>query len=175
MGCDIHGFLEIRKNNKWEKFESEIFPEYDDYKTSAPFQWRNYGLFGFLADVRNYSCVPPIQERIGLPKDSDFLDSEFEKDWYTGDIITQRDYILDYDGHSHSHIYLKTLLEFDYSQSFWDRRVTKGNNGASLAEEGEGRVISFKDFLGEGFFEHIELMKSLGSPEDVRFIFWFDS
>ena len=24
MGCDIHGFLEVRKNGKWEVFEENI-------------------------------------------------------------------------------------------------------------------------------------------------------
>ena len=30
MGCDIHGFLEVRKNGKWEVFEENIFPLYGD-------------------------------------------------------------------------------------------------------------------------------------------------
>ena len=36
MGCDIHGFLEVRKNGKWEVFEENIFPLYGDKKCSAP-------------------------------------------------------------------------------------------------------------------------------------------
>ena len=49
MGADIHSFAEIKKNNVWEIIEEEIFPEYENKKSTEPFGWRSYAVFGFLA------------------------------------------------------------------------------------------------------------------------------
>jgi hypothetical protein len=72
------------------------------------------------------------------------------------------------------------LAEFDYTQKFWNRRVTKqtGPNswtGAALAEEGEGEVLPINEFLSEMFFQDIEDLKILGDLDDVRVVFWFDN
>jgi hypothetical protein len=68
MGCDIHSAVEIKREGKWEKV-GDIFPLEDFMKEyhnkefgSEPFDWRSYGMFGFLANVRNYSHVPCIQD-----------------------------------------------------------------------------------------------------------------
>lgn len=178
MGCDIHSFLEVRKDGKWE-VAGEVFPlsgfdlEWSLSRgrgthTSHPFNWRSYGMFGFLANVRNYSHVPCIQEpTFKIPED---VSPEIEgmREEYAGDY------------HSHSHLTLRQLIEYDYDQKFWDRRVTKqtGPNswtGAGLAEEREGETIVLRDFLGKHFFEQIEIMKTLGDPDEVRVIFWFDN
>ena len=109
-------------------------------------------MYGFLANVRNYSRVPPISEPRGLPEDiSEDVKSESEEYW-SGD------------GHSHSWVSLKELLDFDYEKTFEDRRC-----------EGDGEVVSFKKFLGEQFFAQIEILKTLGDPEDVRIVFFFDN
>ncbi len=51
MGCDIHMFLEIRKNGKWKYQPSgETYPSGND----QPFyDVRNYNIFAILAGVRN--------------------------------------------------------------------------------------------------------------------------
>ena len=117
MGCDIHSFAEVRRDGKWERsgavFQLDEFGQEWEKRshTEHPFDWHSYGLFGFLADVRNYSCVPCIQEPTHeLPLDvSDKVREEFEDgDWHTISVLT-----------------LKQLLDFDYDQTFWDRRVTK--------------------------------------------------
>lgn len=70
MGCDIHDYVEVRKNGKWEKV-GKIFPNpyhdekketkiYDDYEWNArliehPFHVRSYDTFAILANVRNGS------------------------------------------------------------------------------------------------------------------------
>ena len=60
MGIDITTFVEARRDGVWELvFEDrneELF-------------WRNYSIFGFLADVRNYSHSPVIAEARWLPDD----------------------------------------------------------------------------------------------------------
>lgn len=173
MGCDIHSFLEVRKDGKWE-VEGDVFPlsgwdlEYSLSRkrgthTSHPFDWRSYGMFGFLADVRNYSHSPVIQPpTYTIPDDaSDKIKEMFEDGG--GDY------------HSHTYLTLRQLTEHDYDKTFWDRRVSKNGNGASLAEEGEGQTVVLRDWLGEGFFEQIEIMKTLGGLDDVRVILWFDN
>ena len=51
----------------------------------------------------------------------------------------------------------------------------KFTDGAAIAEEGEGTVITYRENLGEMFFTHLEELKALGEPEDVRIVFWFDN
>ena len=167
MGCDIHGFLEVRKNGKWEVFEENIFPLYGDKKCSAPFQWRSYGMFSFLADVRNTSHVPHINFTVGFPEDSEYLNEEVEEEWrsYWTEppvLINTRgkDILEDYNYHSFCHIYLKDIVDFDYDKTFLDKHET---------------IKTFREFLGEGFFDMIEVMKEIGNTEDVRFIYWFDN
>jgi hypothetical protein len=173
MGCDIHSWAEVREGRHWNTVDA-VFP-LDDFgkswekrsHTEHPFDWRSYGMFGFLADVRNYSHVPCIQKPV----------------WSLPDDVSERvsaDYGDDGDYHSLNVITLRTLLEFDYDQTFWDRRVTKQVapncfDGAALADEGEGRTLTIRGFLGKQFFEELEILKSLGGPDDVRIVFWFDN
>lgn len=187
MGCDIHGFLEVRKNGKWKVFEENIFPLYGDKKCSAPFQWRSYDMFSFLAGVRNTSHVPHINFTEGFPEDSEYLNEEVEEEWrsYWTEppvLINTRgkDILEDWNYHSFCHVYLKDLADFDYDKTFLDRRITRqishsGFNGACVAEKGRGTTKTFREFLGEGFFDMINLMKDIGDTEDVRFIYWFDN
>jgi hypothetical protein len=100
------------------------------------------------------------------------------------DIETIKDDILYKEYHSYSYLTLKELLDFDYNQTFEDRRSEKITyfkeggilyNGNHIVEEGEGISITYKDHLGESFFEHIEILKTLGEPENVRIVFYFDN
>ena len=185
MGCDIHTFVEVRKGDRWEPTgpifpTSPIFPlditvrkasefgkewEKRDF-TEHPFDRRAYGMFGFLANVRNYSHVPTIAEpKHSFPPDvSDVIKTMWDCD----------------NGHTLTWLTLRQLSEFDYDQVFWDRRVSKqtGPNswtGAGLAEDGEGEHLTIRDFLGTDFFRDITIMSTLGSLDDVRVVFWFDN
>lgn len=174
MGCDIHSFAEIRncQTNKWEKVENHFSLDqfgkkfYKTDKTDHPFNWRSYSMFAFLADVRNYDHCEPLSKPKGLPDDiSDKVKDEYGEGW---------------DYHSASFLSVKELLDFNYDKTFWNRRVTKQTapnswNGASLAEEGEGKVLTYRENLGELFFVHLNELKELGKPEDVRIVFWFDN
>ncbi len=172
MGADIHSFAEVRKEGKWRRSKEPIFGT-DRYRTDEPFDQRSYGMFGFFADVRNYSNVPPISPCKGLPTDSEGLN---EKTAYHE---TLRESAEDINYHSHSWLTLKELTDFDYDATFEDLRYeeTIGNvtNGAAIAEPGKGNVVTFREFLGEWFFKEIELLKTLGEPENVRIVFWFDN
>lgn len=171
MGCDIHAFAEKRKDKKakWV-LVTDVFPlsdfDKDWYKKEKgdhPFDWRQYGMYGFLADVRNYSHVPVIAEpKWVIPEDATKeVKEEFEK--WNGD------------AHTATWLTAKQLLDFDYDQVFWDKRVTRDGDGAAEANEGEGEHLTIREFLGEEYFEHLETLKSLGDPENVRVIFWFDN
>lgn len=177
MGADIHSFAEVRTTGKWVRVTEPLFEDYDDKKTTEPFAWRSYAVFGFLADVRNYSCCKPICEPKGLPDDSEYI-NRISPYGYGG---TFKEALQeDYNCHSFSWLTLNELLDFDYEQTFCDRRVSKqvsprGWNNAALAEEGEGQIVTYREHLGNGFFKDIEVLKTLGSSEDVRIVFWFDN
>lgn len=163
MGCDIHSFAEVRREGKWERVYDKIFQDGDE-KIAEPFSWRSYGMFGFLAGVRNYSRSPVIVEPRGLPIDSEYLN---QVSVYRGNATKRTDIEEDYDYHSKSHIYLHELLTYDYDQVFEDRR--------GIEEGRQGPTQTVREFLMEGFFEEIEVLQTLGPPAYVRIVFWFDN
>jgi hypothetical protein len=184
MGCDIHIYVEIRKENKWELFELEHFTlsewekrTYKMEKGASPFDWRSYSMYGFLAGVRR-SGVTPIKEcKYELPKDV----SNEVKNAY----IQWED-----DAHSASFLTLKELLEFDYNKDF----TTLTNKRNVLVEKifiekeySENDIEhyynnkedeTYYDALGgpdSMFFVHLKELSELGHPDDVRIVFWFDN
>ena len=173
MGCDIHPRAEVRRNGQWE-IVGDIFP-YDDWArsyhkcdyTNEPFYWRDYGMFGFLAGVRNYSAIPPISEPRGFPVD---LSPELRA-------LTDLNI---WDGHSASWLSLADLFAVDYDTSIEDRRCTvqtgpNSFNGGATCEPGQGEQTTLREFLGSLFFQHLDVLNGLGSPGNVRVVFWFDN
>lgn len=166
MGVDITTHVEVRHGDVWTWAYGDTYNHKTGETTDGPFSWRSYGMFGFLADVRNYSHVPVISEPRGLPEDA------------SPEVRAEHDESLP-NVSAASWLTVAELLAYDYDQVFWDRRVTKrmpggGWNGAALAEEGEGEHPSLREFLGNAFFADLVLLQSLGDPEDVRVVFWFD-
>lgn len=148
MGCDIHTRAERKVNGEWE-----VIPGLH------PFDWRSYGMFGFLANVRNYSAVPPLSNPRGLPDDC-----EIESDWELGE-------------HSFSWLSVHELLAFDYNLPLEDRRVKRqaGTNswdGGCTCDPGEGEQTTYREFLGKAFFDDLEKLKEAGAE---RVVFGFDS
>lgn len=95
MGCDIHLFVEVKKEGEWECIS-------DDW-----YDGRSYSLFGILADVRNYSKFPPISKPRGLPEDFSLKSYREHYGW---------------DGHSDSYYSLKELLDFNWDRQVYDYR-----------------------------------------------------
>lgn len=154
MGCDIHSHAE-RKNERgeWEKI-ADI----------EPFNWRSYGMFGFLAGVRNYSDVPPLAEQRGMPADASRDVAENYDGWGS-------------DAHSASWLTVAELLAFNYDAPCEDRRVTRQvgpnhYNGGCTCNPGEGEQTTFREFLGDGFFEELRKLQAAGAE---RVVFWFDN
>lgn len=150
MGCDIHTLAQRRgADDKWETI-----------KGVHPFDWRDYGLYGFLADVRNYSDVPPISRPRGYPDGFDY---------------EVHDYMCDY--HSQSWLSVEELLAFDYDAAVEDRRVTRTLSsgivsGGETCDPGEGEMTTWREFLGDAFFEDLDKLKAAGAE---RIVFGFDS
>lgn len=152
MGCDIHPYAERKTDNGWEKIEG-----------LHPFDWRSYGMFGFLANVRNYSAVPPLSEPRDLPDDiSDAVRAESES--WKGD------------GHSHSWLSVAELSAFNYDADMEDRRVSRRVNGyihgGCTCDPGEGENMTYRQFLCEDFFDDIKKLQDAGAG---RIVFWFDN
>lgn len=175
MGCDIHSHAEVKQPDGSWRNVGRMFPVNDKIwadiiksDVEEPFYPRNYGVFGFLADVRNYSHVPVVAEcKYSIPDDAAPETKAAWSEW-------------EGHGHSASWLTLEQLLAVDYGKTFWNRRVTKqvapnAWNGAALAEEGEGTHETLREFLGDTFFLHLDTLKTLGKPEDVRVVFWFDN
>ena len=80
MGCDIHSLAEKRVGGKWIGLDVEAFES------------RNYGFFGWLAGVRNYSGLVPIAADRWLPKDASAEASKHHADW-DGDAHRVRRYL----------------------------------------------------------------------------------
>jgi len=155
MGADIHTFVEVKKDGHWDLNKKKVFKnsfiaiEPNIKYIAYPFDYRHYGMFGFLADVRNYSSTPVIAEPRGVPDDiSSEVSAEYD-DWWG-------------DAHSASWFTAKELLDYNYNVDFIDTR--DGNTKENL-----------KEFLGTEYFEDLEALKKLGDPENVRVVFWFDN
>ena len=131
---------------------------------SAPFRNGHYGLFGFLAGVRNYACCEPLAKPRGLPDDCDKVG---------GCIANDIDDLVDLE--SCSWLLLSELLNFDYETVFWNRRVRKGIDHAALADEGEGIHQTYRELLGPNYFETLGVLESLGEYDRVRVVFGFDN
>jgi hypothetical protein len=150
LGCDIHVIAQRKIAGKWENIPGEFLED------------RAYRRFGFLANVRNYSAVPPISKPRGLPDDYATDDED------CGKLL---------DTHSNSWLPLAELLGFDY-----DKVVENGCisgmiweiewSGSQAGEPGESEVTTIRKFLGSGFFDELEKLKTVGAE---RIVFGFDS
>lgn len=177
MGCDIHIVVEVRRNQEWQCVTEDIFPLDDDDQRhyqrthgSVCFPTRSYRVFGFLADVRNYSAIPPLSPPKGVPAD-------------LSRSVRQTATRYDSGCHSASWLTLAELLTPDYDADVWNRRYTRQQgpnffNGAATAELHEthlGTREPLRAFLGAEFMTHLDVLKTLGAPPDVRVVFWFDN
>jgi hypothetical protein len=153
MGCDIHIYAEKVVGLEWEHIPG-----------LEPFNNCNYGTFGFLANVRNYSDVIPISNPRGIPSDvSNLVKLEYEE-WGI-------------DAHSASWLTVDELLLFDYDKDMEDRRITVKTgphswNGGATAKPGYGKKTTFREFLDEWFFKNLQELKDSGAG---RIVFWFDN
>ena len=157
MGCDIHTIVEVKTSDGWVE---TVLDE-------PIFNWRCYGVFSFLAGVRNYAGIPPIFACRDWPIDATEEALSKKERWRC-------------DAHSATYVMLNELLEFDYDQPMENRRVTKQIapkwwDGGCTAEPGDGQMTTYREFLESGFFKELERLSKLGEPTNVRVLMFFDN
>jgi hypothetical protein len=159
VGTDILSWAEVLdvESGQWIVVRN-MFPA-DEWErehcqaefVSSPFRGRFYELFGLLAGVRGHQYDPR-----GLPEDFDLAGAcdvlnelePVEELWFHPDDVLEK---LSREHHSHSYLFLQELLDFKETRSPWDR-----------------------EFLGNEFFESLEILNHLGNPLRVRVVFCFD-
>jgi hypothetical protein len=81
VGCDIHAYAEVKRNNEWYFFGSIHF-------------YRNYKLFGKLAGVRSIEPNPLAPDR-GIPADASeitrMLYDRYTTDWHSASYATSEE------------------------------------------------------------------------------------
>ena len=147
MGTDIHIVYEKRLPDG--SYEQVKFPEERDAygdRIDAPLDYRSYGLFGFLANVRNYSSVPKFpRSHEGEPPDiSENLKGCFEDG---GDFY--------YSTHWAN---VSDLVLHNYDEIFIDKRHAD-------------QLTMLRNFLGDQFFADLGRMVEAGVD---RIVFAFD-
>ncbi len=153
-------YVEVRKNNKWEKV-GQVFKGWKEgILSDQPYHGRNYDLFAILANVRNgrgFAGIKtgegfnPISEPKGLPEDVSPEVKQSSDDW-------------DVDGHSHSWHTVADLINYNWHQE-------------TISYGEKGKYFEFcEDFLDNTVPSLEELGVELpGRASDVRIVFWFDN
>ncbi len=154
MACDIHFYVERREGGKWVEADKWVVGEDwwnkgEMVKDTNFYDERNYRLFAILAGVRNRrgsgdastdEGFSPISLPKGLPEDVSPLVSKASASW-------------DGEGHSHSYLTLRELLDYDWTQiSYYKKAQT---------------FLFISDVMPR--------LRQLGEPDDVRIVFWFDN
>ena len=174
MGASVSTLVEVYNGKEWVELEDNIFPVLTGYEdiygknTSSPFQPQHYGLFAFIGDVRNYYAVPSIAPYRGLPEDHKSL-TEVVGFGGQEEKVSRYPYRI-LEGHGQTWVTAKELLEFNYDETFEDRR-----NHAGLLPEGKGKVITYRELLGEHYFKELEVLKTFAEPNKVSIVFAFES
>lgn len=159
MGCDVHIYVEKKIDGQWQAIKGVNEPDVEQYEIWAEedkakgertywqerlasaeagelhfiYSGRNYELFAMLADVRNgrgfAGCdtgdrLNPIAEPKGLPEDVSPEAAKGADEWGC-------------DGHSHSYLTVRELLEYDWNQINVLRGFVNENEYRHFKEHGE--------------------------------------
>lgn len=154
MGTDIHPYAEVRRHGVWHLNHADVFTTAAGHRTWRPFGDRDYAMFGLFAGVRDHN-VTPIAKPRGIPAD---VSTELRD--HMPDLVPPAD-PRDWNGyHTASWLTLGELQAADY-----DQQIEGWFTGThALRKE-----------LGDWYFSEIAALTSLGGPDDVRIVFWFDS
>jgi len=178
MGATLNAIAEVFDGNQWYHNEQLVFGD-AEWLTASPFEFRNYAMFSFLGWHYNLNGIPSLSFQGGIPTDSVFLNTKIKNE----EITLRQDILSDSSNYDHACYTLAQLLDFDYNSSFEDLRTTEvfieedeyvKTNSGHVVEKGFGKQKTFKDVLGESYFRDLKILKTLGRPEDVRVIIWFD-
>lgn len=140
MGCDIHFYVEERVGGLWKSVDTWKPDEHSPQRLRVDwdkqfYEDRNYALFSILANVRNgygfagvrtgdgFTTIAPPR---GLPDDASQRVKD-ESDAYGGD------------GHSHSWLTAREILDFDWNQKTMLAGVVDANEFQQWKAHGQPR------------------------------------
>lgn len=181
MGTYIRTCAEIKTAKGWQPIRYGVFPPVSSHTCddnekppySEPFSFQNYGMFGLFAGERNDSQCQVLAEPRGFPEDisEDALYHllphvwHLESGWGWGEpppaTVAERIARSEADYGGYSWLNAAELTNFDYDQTFVDQRPTPPE------------IVTYREFLGELYFEHLEVLKTLSKHDEVRILFYF--
>ncbi len=146
MGCDIHGFIEVKYKGEWYTYDK------------IPLGTRNYTLFGLIAGVRDES-VTPISQPKGIPKDvTPIVKIEIKK--------------IGVDGHSHTWLSKKEMKKVYEDLDGYTRKLQKEDK----QEEKEAWLVyGIDSFVYQLCAYGSYFLSENKQYKDVRMIIWFDN
>lgn len=155
MGCDIHLFVEVRKNGKWAMAKNAPSGPVDEW--DAYYSGRDYVLFGKLAGVRRQG-IEGFSEPKGTPPDVSKEVQIAIDQWGV-------------DGHSHNYFTLEELMTAGYGENWLQKIMAGGFTHAWEDQEG------YRDqFTVETLPKLSEFLSEPGIlPSDIRIVFFFDN
>lgn len=188
MGTYMKAVAEVKCADGWVLVDTPVFPHpLPDWDTvtkdrrpfvEAPFYWQSYSMFGLFAGIRNDSQSAVLAEPRGVPVDiskdaaakvigynypTDTFGSWMGVEEPEQSLVEQvREAAKSSEDYGHSWLLAKELFQFDYDAHFADMR------------EIPPRQVTYREFFGELYFQHLDVLKTLGHPESVRIIFWFN-
>lgn len=162
MGCDIHGFIEIKTRingeMKWRFYNHYRINHYHTngydikYEILEIFGRRNYLAFSQLAGVRS-SPGDGVQKKLclnrGLPED---ISEEVKTESFRWDM----------DAHSENYATLKEIMDYN-------KKIEKIPNHPNELKELEDELI--RHALDEFYVES----NVVEHADDIRFVFWFEN
>ncbi|EIH9821641.1 hypothetical protein ACEV6G_20340 [Enterobacter ludwigii] len=168
MGASITTQLQILSSDGWEDVYDQIFTRYGE-ATSSPFTEQNYAQFAFIADVRNFACIPVICNPRGLPA----VNKQIATLGWGGlwEFNSRPDWPKHEDNHSATWFLVSELLEYDYEAVFENRR--DDSNPHTSLPIGCGELMTIRECIGPKFFEDLEILRQKGDPDKMRVIFSF--
>lgn len=153
MGCDIHLYVEVKKNGKWECAQAvrEIEDGLFDVPSADRYHNRDYLLFGLLAGVRDTTLQSFVPK--GFPEDASLEIQKIYDRW---------------EGDAHTPSWL-TLEELQRIR--WDAPIPK----KFIPGEKQQRFLErFQEF----YWKVVSGLRSYdyrAKPDELRIVFWFDN
>lgn len=184
MGTYIHTCAEIKTADGWQPVSYGVFPpvrwhDMDEYEAPAfsePFMDQDYGMFGLFANVRNDSQSQVLAEPRGFPDDiseaalQHLVPRIFQMDnangWGQYEVepptsVAERIAQADDEQYGYSWLSAAELTTFDYDQTFINQR------------RAPPEIVTYRAFLGEHYFLHLDALIALSAEYDVRILFCF--
>lgn len=169
MGADMHFYVEYKDDKGEWKYISLL----DNDGDPISYYYRNYQLFGLLAEVRALGIPGFTKEHCSVPAD---LSEEVKKEWqhWEDDAHSFTLYYL-----SELHMFIKYLqLETEKEKLQYNfNKIVNNEDDIYLGESIHETVESYKILENFGYFINLVLYFNNVYVDDnnVRIIMWFDN